>query len=268
MKFAVLDAYVAYHVNAARTEFPKTGRYQRTDSQPTAPYIPGLGMTRAETAIAQVGSASDDPFDEEKAKMDAFRHFEGAWMRWVKLSTFRRLSADQTDGIDWRKADGTKDHPVWASVSFEADPSEYDLIVLLALIPMNVYKSIISSGLAEAEYGRLPWLALSVLGGQTSNAAAEGCHSIAQLMMSDLQTSIGDDILQMIVCLRDSKVAVERLKAIYPEEAKHVALDITAQLGELAAQQPERASVQQPKPNVPVVVESSSDPSSTGDGSD
>jgi len=228
-------------------------------------------MTRAETAIAQVGSASDDPFDEEKAKMDAFRHFEGAWMRWVKLSTFRRLSADQTDGIDWRKADGTKDHPVWASVPIEADPSEYDLTVLLALNPMNVYKSIISSGLAEAEYGRLPWLALSVLGGQTSNAAAEGCHSIAQLMMSDLQTSIGDDILQMIVCLRDSKVAVERLKAIYPEEAKHVALDITAQLGELAVQQqPERASVQQPKPNVVVESssESSSDPSSTGDESD
>ncbi len=32
----------------------------------------------------------------------------------------------------------------------------------------------------------------------------------------------------MIVCLRDSKVAVERLKPIYLEEAKHAALDITA----------------------------------------
>jgi hypothetical protein len=58
------------------------------------------------------------------------------------------------------------------------------------------------------------------LGGYTvtSTAASEGCHSIAQLIMSDLQTSIGDDILQMIVRLRvrDGKEAVEQLKAIYP----------------------------------------------------
>ena len=74
----------------------------------------------------------------------------------------------------------------------------------------------------------MPWLALSVLGGHTSNAASEGCHSIAQLIMSDLQTSMGDDILQMIVCLRDGKEAVEQLKAIYPDEAKNAELDITA----------------------------------------
>ena len=39
--------------------------------------------------------------------------------------------------------------------------------------------------------------------------------------MPDLQTSMGDDILQMIVCLRDGKEAVEQLnlKAMYPEEA-------------------------------------------------
>ncbi len=61
----------------------------------------------------------------------------------------------------------------------------------------------------------MPWLALSVMSGHTSNAASEGCHSIAQLIMSDLQTSMGesDDILQMIVCLRDGKEAVEQLKA-------------------------------------------------------
>jgi hypothetical protein len=80
------------------------------------------------------------------------------------------------------------------------------------------------------EYGRLPWLALSVLGGHTSSASSEGCHSIAQLIMSDLQTSMGDDrdILQMIVCLRDGKEAVEQLKAIYPDEAKNAGLNITA----------------------------------------
>ncbi len=89
----------------------------------------------------------------------------------------------------------------------------------------------------------MPWLALSVLGGHTSNAASEGCHSIAQLqvIMSDLQTSesMGDDIVQMTasVCLRDrdGKEAVEQLnlnlKAIYPDrddsEAKNAELDIT-----------------------------------------
>ena len=135
----------------------------------------------------------------------------------------------------WRKADGTKDHPVWASVPIDTEPSKYDPVVLLALNPIRVYESIILSGImiAETEYGRLPWLALSVLGGHTSNAASEGCHSIAQLIMSrsDLQTSMGDDILQMIVCLRDGKEAVEQLRAIYrdPDEAKNAELDITAQ---------------------------------------
>ena len=61
--------------------------------------------------------------------------------------------------------------------------------------------------------------------------------------MSDLQTSMGDDILQMIVCLRvrDGKEAVEQLRAMYPEEANNVtvgALDINlkTELGELALQ--------------------------------
>ncbi len=114
----------------------------------------------------------------------------------------------------------------------DTEPSKYDLVVLLALNPIRVYESIILSGIAETEYGRLPWLALSVLGGHTSNAASEGCHSIAQLIImmsrSDLQTSMGDDILQMTVCLRDGKEAVEQLRAIYPDEAKNAELDITA----------------------------------------
>ncbi len=61
----------------------------------------------------------------------------------------------------------------------------YDLVVvLLALNPIRVYESIILSGTAGTEYGRLPWLALSVLGGgHTLNAASEGCHSIAQRIM-------------------------------------------------------------------------------------
>ena len=75
------------------------------------------------------------------------------------------------------------------------DPNKYDLSVLLALNPIKVYESIIPSGIAGTEYGRLPWLALSVMSGHTSNAASKGCHSIAQLIMSDLQTSMGDDIV-------------------------------------------------------------------------
>ncbi len=154
---------------------------------------------------------------------------------------------------------------MWASVPIETEPSKYDLVVLLALNPIRVYESIILSGIAETEYGRLPWLALSVLGGHTSNAASEGCHSIAQLIMSDLQTSMGDDILQMIVCLRDGKEAVEHLKARYPEEASNVALRLD-KLGELALQHQASAQHQHPKPKPDVVV-SSSDPSSSGDDS-
>jgi hypothetical protein len=76
--------------------------------------------------------------------------------------------------------------------------------------------------------------------------------------MSDLQTSMGDDmILQMIVCLRvrDGKEAVEQLKAMYD-------------LGELALQHQASAQhpSQHPKPKPDVVV-SSSDPASSGDDS-
>jgi hypothetical protein len=64
--------------------------------------------------------------------------------------TFRRLSAEQTTGIDWRKADGTKDHPVWASVPIETEPCKYDLVVLLALNPITGRdESIILSGTAR-----------------------------------------------------------------------------------------------------------------------
>jgi hypothetical protein len=85
--------------------------------------------------------------------------------------------------------------------------------------------------------------------------------------MPDLQTSMGDDILQMIVCLRDGKeAAVEQLKAMYPspEEANNVALDIKTKLAlqHQASAQPH----QHPKPKPDVVV-SSSDPASSGDDS-
>jgi hypothetical protein len=76
------------------------------------------------------------------------RQFEPSlsWERWLRVklsrSTFRRLPAEQTTGIDWRKADGTKDN---AGVPIETEPRKYDLVVLLALSPIRVYESIILS---------------------------------------------------------------------------------------------------------------------------
>ena len=99
-----------------------------------------------------------------------------------------------------------------------------------------MYEAIIKSGVAEKQYGHLPRLALSILGSHTSNAASESCHSIAQNVMSDMQTNMGEDILQKIVALRDSKTAIEKLKAIFPEEAKNVSHDIKKRLGEIALQ--------------------------------
>ena len=150
-------------------------------------------------------------------------------------SSFRRLPADseQTTGIDCRKADGTKDHPAWASAPIETEPRKYDLVVVLALNPIRDESIILSRpGLPS-----LSWAATRRTHCRASES--EGCHSIAQLIMSDLQTSmpVGDDIrvltgrLQiMIVCLRvrDGKEAAEQLKAIYPDEAKNAELDITA----------------------------------------
>jgi hypothetical protein len=91
--------------------------------------------------------ASDSAFDEEKpaseARNDAFTGSPGSsnllqWERWLKLDPLFAagcLSAEQTTGIDWRKADGTKDHPAWASVPIETEPCKYDPVVLLALNP-------------------------------------------------------------------------------------------------------------------------------------
>ncbi len=138
-----------------------------------------------------------------------------------------------------------------------------------------MYESIILSGTAETEYGRLPWLALSVLGGHPSNAASRPGVAIQvrfKLRSLSCRTCrlpwVVSDILQMIVCLRDGKEAVEQLKAIYPDEAKNAEVDITAKLGdsELALQHRGTGSssrAQHPKPNA--VVESSSDPPSSGD---
>ena len=50
--------------------------------------------------------------------------------------------------------------------------------------------------------------------------------------MSDKQTTMSNDTLEKIVCLRNtsSRTAVTVLKRIYVDEAKHVAHDISARL--------------------------------------
>ncbi len=84
---------------------------------------------------------------------------------------------------------------------------------------------------------------------------------------------MGDNIVEMIVCqcLRDGKEAVEQLnlKAIYPEDAKNVALDIRTRLcaSELALQHRAGAQHQHPKLDAVRVGGSSSGPPSSGDDS-
>ena len=65
------------------------------------------------------------------------------------------------------------------------------------------------------------------------DVASEGCHSTGQLVMSDKQTTMSNDTLEKIVCLRNSRTAVTVLKKIYVDEAKHVAHDISARLSQL-----------------------------------
>ncbi len=114
-------------------------------------------------------------------------------------STFRRLSAEQTTGIDWRARQMAQNPPrvgecapagAIASGRSETEPSKYDPVVPL-LVALNTPSGCTRASSYRALRGQnmvaCPGLGtLSVLGGHTSNAASEGCHSIAQLIMSDL----------------------------------------------------------------------------------
>jgi hypothetical protein len=51
--------------------------------------------------------------------------------------------------------------------------------------------------------------------------------------MSDKQTTMSNDTLEKIVCLRNSRMAVTVLKKIYVDEAKHVVHDIGARLSQV-----------------------------------
>jgi hypothetical protein len=69
---------------------------------------------------------------------------------------------------------------------------------------------------------------LSEVGRHASNAASEGCHSVAKLVMSDKQIAMSPSTFSKFVMLRHSKLAIAALKEMYKDEAQHVAHDITA----------------------------------------
>ncbi len=144
------------------------------------------------------GAPEGDVFDEEKARRDATNNFALAWLNWQKLAA----------SIDWRQQECSKDAPVWANVDVEAvfksdhlGIPQYPPLVLrlLQLDVLPFYELIIKSPAALQQYGHLPRVAVSFLGRHASNAASEGCHSVAKLVMSDKQMAMSPTIFSKLV---------------------------------------------------------------------
>ena len=126
---------------------------------------------------------------------------------------------------------------MWATLDVEAvfkndlGIPQYPPHVLLQLDVLPFYELIIKSPpVALQQYGHLPHVAVSFLGRHASNAASEGCHSVAKLVMSDKQMAMSPSTFSKFVMLRHSKLAIAALKEMYKDEAQHVAHDITAKL--------------------------------------
>ncbi len=125
---------------------------------------------------------------------------------------------------------------MWATLDVEAvfksdlGIPQYPPLVLLQLDVLPLYELIIKSPAALQQYGNLPRVAVSFLGRHAPNAASEGCHSVAKLVVSDKQMAMSPSIFSKFVMLRHSKVALAALKEIYKDEVQHVAHDITARL--------------------------------------
>ena len=211
-------------MRCCRFEVAATGQYRNTRSTTRIFCIPGV--RQAPTTVESAELDEEDVFDEDKARRDAINGFEHVWTNWTELAAT----------IDWGIQDWVKDLPLWKTVDAENVTKnsrgipQYPLVSLLQLDTLRMYELIISSPMCLRQYGRLPYLALAFLGRQPSNAASEGCHSTGQLVMSDKQTTMSNDTLEKIVCLRNSRTAVTVLKKIYVDEAKHVAHDISARL--------------------------------------
>jgi hypothetical protein len=225
VQLEILEVFIDYTVQTALFEMPSTGKYRKPSSAgPTCIAIPGVWMP--ETIAAGEG-APEDVFDEEKARRDATNNFALAWLNWQKLAA----------SIDWRQQECTKNAPVWATLDVEAvfkndlGIPQYPPHVLLQLDVLPFYELIIKSpATALQQYGHLPHVAVSFLGRHASNAASEGCHSVAKLVMSDKQMAMSPSIFSKFVMLRHSKLAIAALKEMYKDEAQHVAHDITAKL--------------------------------------
>ncbi len=96
----------------------------------------GTGQLRPDTPTfpQAIWLAIASAFDEEKARNDAQLSGSSSLLGSVGSESSSACgldplfagclpsNIDETTGIDWRKADGTKDHPVWASVSIETEP--------------------------------------------------------------------------------------------------------------------------------------------------
>jgi hypothetical protein len=153
------------------------------------------------------GAPEGDVFDEEKARRDATNNFALAWLNSQKLAA--------SIG-DWRQQECSKNAPVWATVDVEAvfkndlGIPQYPPLVLLQLDVLPFYELIIKNPAAALQqYGHrdLPHVAfafLSFLGRHASNAASEGCHSVAKLLMSDKRIAMSPTILSQFAMLRHS----------------------------------------------------------------
>jgi hypothetical protein len=147
--------------------------------------------------------------------------------------TTSRCLAQLATSIDWRQQDcstrNLKNAAVWATVDVEAvfkndlGIPQYPPLVLLQLdvLPFYGYELIIKSpAVALQQYGgpgHLPHVAVSFLGRHASNAASEGCHSVAKLVMSDKQMAMSPTTFSQFVMLprrRHSKLAIAALKEI------------------------------------------------------
>ena len=117
---------------------------------------------------------------------------------------------------------------MWATLDVEAvfkndlGIPQYPPGVLLQLDVLPFYELIIKSPAVALQQlggpGHLPHaVAVSFLGRHASNAASEGCHSVAKLAMSDKQMAMSPTTFSQFVMLRHSKLAIAALKEIYKD---------------------------------------------------
>jgi hypothetical protein len=92
MGLEVLNAFIEYTVQIARSQMASTDKYRTLNAAgPTYVAIPG--MWTPETVPAGKGAPEGDVFGEQKARRDATNNFALAWLNWEKLAA----------SIEWRQ---------------------------------------------------------------------------------------------------------------------------------------------------------------------